>query len=172
MVVLLHWITHRHPGLSHEIGLTRRAAPYQAAIGISLGVALGLNLWIVAGAVPGGPRPALPPPSTLAWLLATGTALTALGEELTLRGVLFRMFAAESHGLRLSVFLRIVTLGAPLYIAPVMLSLQARAIPMGLLYGTLFGVLAIVLRASLRSITASLAANVMFSLFMALVVLA
>ncbi len=172
MVGLLRWATRRHPGLSHELGLTRRAAVYHSAIGASLGIVLGFNLWIVASALPGGPRPTLPPAGTLAWLLATGTALTALGEELTLRGALFRMFAAESHGLRPSVFLRIITLGAPLYIAPILLSLQAGAIPMGLLYGTLFGILAIVLRYGFRSITASLAANVMFGVFMALVILA
>lgn len=171
MAVLLRWATRRHPGLSHELGLTRRAAIYHAAIGVGLGLALGFHLWTVASAVPNGPHPGLPAPGTVVWLLATGAGFASLGEELALRGALFRMFAAEARGLRPGVFLRIVTLGAPLYIAPIIVSLRPAAMPLGLLYGVAFGVLAVVLRSGLRSITASLAANVVFRVFLALVVL-
>ena len=169
MALLLLWSGRRHPGSSYELGLTKRAWAYQAAIGLSLGTALGLHAWITVGSLPYGRDPTLAPLPTMVWLVMTEAGLAGLGEELALRGALFRLLSSEARGLRAGTVLRIIALGAPLYIAPIAGSPHGAPLLLGLLYGIVFGVLALVLRVTSRGIVAPLAANVAFRVLILLV---
>lgn len=165
-------LARRHADLSHALGFASRAWVYQALVGLALGTALGFHLWSTVSAAQPQQAPALPGPATLVWLLAVQAGLLGLGEEIALRGVLFRMAFAEQHRLHFGLFVRIVALDAPLYLAPVMHhTAGGSGLLMGLAYGVVFALLATILRFSFRSITASLAANVAFHLFFALVML-
>lgn len=170
MAALLAWISARHRGIAHALGFSAAAWGYQAALGVCLGAALGLHLWTtVASALTAEPLFQSIPREGLIWLLATNLGFLSLGEELALRGALFPMLAAEKSALRPGMFIRMVAIGAPLYIAPVITSPNGAPMPVGLLYGAAFAILATVLRFSQRSIIASLAANIAFHLFLAAV---
>jgi hypothetical protein len=168
MLALLLWATRRHPGLAHQLGFAMRAWGYQAALGLFLGLVFGLHLWLVVAAVPAPVERVTPSVGTLVWLLFVSAGLISLGQELALRGVLFPMLAAEGPELRITIFLRLIALSAPLYIAPVMIAPTGAPMPIGLLYGALFTILATVLRFTERSLIAPLCANISFHVLMIL----
>lgn len=172
MAAFLVWATHRHAGLSHALGFSARYWGYQTIMGLSMGIALGLHMWIMVGSLPQGSEPRLAPWPVMVWLLSTVGGFQALGAELTLRGALLRLLATEPRGLRVGVFVRIAVLSMPLYIAPLLQSMKPSHTAPAVVYGFAFTLLALVLRISQRSIVAPLAANAGFGLFLALVNLA
>jgi hypothetical protein len=168
---LLFWAGSRHSNLLHGLGLRGGRVFRQCAVGAALGSALGFHFWVVISAAPGLDRLDNVTPAALLWITCVGIGLRSLGEEITLRGLLYRLLPGNTGQWLNERRLRILVLNLPLYLAPIICCSNALNLLLGLGYGLLFATMAILLRRALGSAIAPLAANVTFNLFFALVMM-
>ena len=105
------------------------------------------------------------------WVLATTIGVSGLGQEMTLRGLLYRLLLQDWPGRPVGAWFRIILLTVVMYLAPLVQGGSVTVWLYGLVYGILFGVIALALRYDLRSAIAPFAASVAFGLFVAMVTL-
>jgi hypothetical protein len=170
MAATLRWANGRHAGLSRMLGLSGPRWAYQVATGVAVGAALGFHLLVVEHAVPGASEL-----SSLSgvwiWVLATTLGVAGLGQEMVLRGLLYRLLLQDWPGHPIGAWFRLTVLTVVIYLTPLVQGGGVMVWPYGLIYGVIFGVIALVLRHELRSAIAPYASSVAFGLFVAMVML-
>jgi hypothetical protein len=171
MIAALEWANIRHGGLLRSFGLSGPRWAYQAAIGCAAGLALGFHLLSIDHALPYAVNLSALRGGVWIWVLATTLGVSGLGQELTLRGLLYRLLLQDWPGRAMGVWFRIVLLTVVMYLAPLVQGGAVMVWPYGLIYGPLFGVIALALRHDLRSAIAPYAASVVFGLFVVMVML-
>ncbi|MCU0507092.1 MAG: hypothetical protein MUC34_01615 [Anaerolineae bacterium] len=165
------WSHRRHPGLLRQLGWVGTRWARQVIAGGAIGVALGFHLWIVVAALPQRPPISLPPAAEMIWLIATITALRSPGEELALRGALFRVLTVDASWRKAEVWLRILVFNLPLYLALALGHPDPVIWLLCVAYGALFALAATALRVTFGSAVASLGASITFNLMLTLVAL-
>jgi membrane protease YdiL (CAAX protease family) len=154
--------------LLRQLGVVGPKWARQVLIGLSIGLALGFHQWVILASLPGFKPPTLPSAAAIVWLVAVTAGLRAPGEELALRGVLYRLLAPQGAWRRLDLWLRIVVFNLPLYLAPMVGHPDPARWLLGVAYGVGFSVAAVALRINTGSAIAPLAANIVFNTMFAL----
>jgi hypothetical protein len=169
---LLFTIRERYPIPVRLLGMTFEHWPINVAIGAAAGLVLGLHLLLISGWLLALEPQSLPDPALLLWALAFRLGLSALGEELFLRGLGYSVIQGGQGTSLLATLVRIALLNLLIYLLP-LLNSQPSPVASALLlaYGAAFAVTATLLRYIQRSLLPSLACNVVFSLFLIVLLL-
>lgn len=167
------WLTimrQRYPISLRMLGLTAESWPINIVIGVAAGLLLGLHLLLTTTYLPlTRPQPVLSP-ELLLWLFCLRVGVSALGEELFFRGMGYQLlYDGTPRSLWITVT-RVSLLSLPVFLAPLLDSQPETLAPalLLLIYGAAFSALATLLRHHQRSLLPSLACNVVFSLFLML----
>jgi len=162
----LAWAGVRYPQVRRKLGLLEPWWGRQMVIGASLGAALGLHMISTIVSLPGATAVRLPGLTNLAWLVAVSAGLFAMGQELSLRGLLHTLLGPRPGIRQIPAWGVIILLNLLLYAAPGSAVELTPVLIVCLAYEALFAFLAIVLRLRSGSIIAGVAANAAFCVFL------
>jgi len=155
-----------YPPIRRTLGLLEPYWGRQLVIGLALGAALGLHM---IGAIMSLPEatPIRPPTlGNLVWLVGVSAGLFAVGQEISLRGLLHALLR-PLPGMRQIPALTVITaLNLLLYIAPASDLTLTPTLAVCLAYAALFAFMAGALRLRSGSVIASMAANATFCVFL------
>lgn len=170
---LLFAIRQRYPVQVRLLGLTFEGWPTNILIGATAGLLLGLHLLLTTSLFPALRSQVMPAPALLLWAVCFRVGISALGEELFYRGMGYHLlYDGALHSL-LPALARLTLLSLPIYLV-LILDSQIEAIAPALLllaYGIALSALATLLRHYQRSLLPSLACNVVFGLFLILLLM-
>ena len=162
----LAWAGVRYPQVRRKLGMLEPWWGGQMAIGLSLGAALGLHMISTIVSLPGA-APVRPPGlANLAWLVGVSAGLFAVGQEISLRGLLHTLLGPRPGTGQIPAWGVIILLNLLLYAAPGSAVELTPVLIVCLAYEGLFAFMAGVLRLRSGSIIAPLAANAAFCVFL------
>lgn len=162
----LAWAGVRYPQVRRKLGLLEPWWGRQMVIGLSLGAALGLHMISTIMSLPGAAPVRLPGLANLAWLVGVSAGLFAVGQEISLRGLLHTLLGPRSGAGQIPAWGVIILLNLLLYAAPGSAAELTPVLIVCLAYEALFAFMAGVLRLRSGSIIAPAAANAAFCVFL------
>lgn len=160
----------RYPVPLRMMGLTAQSWPINIVIGVAAGLLLGLHLLLATTYLPATrPQPAWSP-ELLLWVLCFRVGISATGEELFFRGMGYQLLYDGTPRSLWSTIARVSLLSLPVFLAPLWDGQPEALAPVLLLliYSVAFSALATLLRHHQHSLVPGLACNVVFSLFLML----
>jgi len=162
----LAWAGVRYPQVRRRLGLLEPWWGRQMVIGASLGAALGLHMISTIVSLPGVALVRLPGLANLAWLVGVSAGLFAMGQEISLRGLLHTLLGPRPGTGQIPAWGVIILLNLLLYAAPGSAVELTPVLIVCLAYEALFAFMAGVLRLRSGSIIAGAAANAAFCVFL------
>jgi len=162
----LAWAGVRRPQVRRKLGLLEPWWGRHMVIGLSLGAALGLHMISAIMSLPEA-TPIRPPTlGNLVWLVGVSAGLFAVGQEISLRGLLHALLRPLPGMRQIPALAIIMALNLLLYIAPASNLTLTPALAVCLAYAALFAFMAGLLRLRSGSVVASMAANATFCVFL------
>lgn len=169
---LVFAIRRRYPIPLRLLGMTFERWPINVAIGAVAGLVLSLHLLLISSWLLVRELQGLPEPALLLWAFSFRLGLSALGEELFLRGLGYSVIQGSQGRSLLGTLVQIALLNLLIFLVPLLNSQPSPFASVLLLaYGAAFAVTATLLRYTQRSLLPSLACNVVFSLFLIVLLL-
>lgn len=166
MGTMLAWSGSRYPRVRRKLGLLEPWWGRQMVIGLSLGAALGLHMISTIVSLPGAAPVRLPGLANLAWLVGVSAGLFAVGQEISLRGLLHTLLGPRPGAGQIPAWGVIILLNLLLYAAPGSATELTPVLIVSLAYEALFAFLAMMLRLRSGSIIAPVSANAAFCVFL------
>jgi hypothetical protein len=166
---LFRWLRNHLPGEMLRLGISGKQWLLDTVIGAAAGCALGLHLLLMWSLMPGKAAVRWPAPAALVLTLCYFLGPLLLGEELLFRGLGVRILAGPEQKEPVRTTLRIGLLNLYVYLIPIVWPSNPQVWVWRLLYGGLLALTATALRFRLGNLIPGLACNVVFSLFMTVV---
>jgi hypothetical protein len=157
------------PGEMLRLGVTGKKWLPDILAGAAAGCALGLHLLLMWSLMPGKAAVIWPSPAVLALTICSLLGPLLLGEEMLFRGLGVRILSGAEQQDPVQTTYRIGLLNLYVYLIPVVWPSNPQVWIWRLVYGGLLALIATALRFRLGNLIPSLACNIVFSLFMAVV---
>lgn len=166
---VLYLVGQYFPNIFYQLGLHTDRFGISVLIGTIIGLALGFHLWLVTSYVPGVTyfRLSLP---VLIWSFFYQAGLRALSEELFFRGLGFHLLYRRMHRSFRETSVRIAILNVLMYLVPASLTTSTAIGFWVIIYGTVLALTTTFLRYYQRSLIPALSCNVVFSIFLGIVI--
>lgn len=165
----LFMLGRNYPNAFYQLGLHSDRSGLHILLGTIIGLALGFHLLLVTSYMPGTDyfRFTLP---TLIWSLLYHAGLRALSEELFFRGLGFHLLYRAMHKSFRETAVRITVLNVLIYLVPASLTTDTVVGFWVIVYGTVLALVTTFLRYRQRSLVSALSCNVVFSMFLGIVI--
>lgn len=166
---IFYLVGQHFPNVLSQLGLHSDRVGLSILLGTIIGLALGFHLLLVISYVPGAAYFHVTLPALL-WSLFYHVGLRALSEEIFFRGLGFHLLYHGMHRNFRETAVQITALNILMYLVPASLTSNTIIGFWVIIYGTVLALTTTFLRYHQRSLVPALSCNVVFSIFLGMVV--